>query len=128
MSRLDVVQLLTSLPRLEPEADWKQRAKERLLVAYDHWFARMTALRHWALYVSSKSDATEVASAIVARGASWRPVTVAPERMRQAVETIRPALVVIDSELPGAGQLLERVRLSTVVTAVTDDELLHHAA
>lgn len=128
MTRSDVVRILRELPRLQPDPGWKRRTKRRLLRAYDGWFARVSALRHWAIYVSSRSDATDVANAIVARGQSWRPMTVAPDRLTEAVLAIHPALVVIDGELPESDRLMERVRELGSIITVTDFELLGRAA
>lgn len=120
--------MLQALPRLTPDPRWKEQTKQRLLLAYDARYGRMSVLRHWALYVSSRNDPTEVANAIVARGRSWRPVAVTPERVSEAMQAIRPTLVVVDGRLPDSRHLLEQVKVSAGVTAITEDELLHRAA
>jgi hypothetical protein len=124
MTTRELVQALRALPRVKPDPIWKQRVKRRLLQAYDRCYGPLKALRHWAVYVSAETDVARVADAIVARGHSWRPVAVRPERAAEAVRTIEPALVVVDSRLPESERVVEEVRGSSSATVVTDYELV----
>jgi hypothetical protein len=128
MTREGVIGMLYALPRLLPDPRWQEQAKRRLLDTYDLWYSGMKALRHWALYVSTKPEVSPVADAIVARGSTWRPVTVAPERISDAVRAIHPVLVVIDEQLPESGRLLEEMKRTAAVTVVTDRELVDRDA
>ncbi|HLY67702.1 MAG TPA: hypothetical protein VKU60_19345 [Chloroflexota bacterium] len=118
------------LPWLQPNPTWKEQVKQRLLEAYERCYNRLSALRHWAIYVSSDAPAegSSVADAIVARGPHWRPVAVRPERMLTAVSAIHPALVVVDSRLPDIRQMVEEVHHCSAVTVVTDRELIAQSA
>jgi hypothetical protein len=105
---------------------WKERAQQRLLAAYERCYGGLTALRQWAMYVSSgtQAEAGGVADAIVARGQQWRPVAVGPERVTTAVNAIQPALIVVDSRLPDPQRVVEEVRLCSAATILSDRELI----
>ena len=124
MIRENLMGTLRTLPQLRPDPAWKERAKRRLLIAYEHWYQPLRRFRHWAVYVSAESDPTAVADAIVARGQDWRPLAVRPERVTAAVAAIQPALVVVDSRLPECERVVDEVKHCTAAAVVTRDELV----
>ncbi|HLG72858.1 MAG TPA: hypothetical protein VK009_20765 [Chloroflexota bacterium] len=127
MTEGDLISALVDALRQLPDTSWQQAAKRRLLQAYDQQHRQAPGPRQWAVYVSAEADASAVANAIVARGDSWRPVAVAPERMAAAVCAIRPALVVVDERLPHSTQLVEDLRHSAGLAVITDAELTRAA-
>ena len=66
--------------------------------------------RRWAVGATTDPDSVEFADMVRSAGGDWRPVTVAPERLHDAVRTLQPQLVFVDRSVPHHDLLLAEVR------------------
>ena len=71
---------------------------------------RVDRERRWALFATLESNVSEFAEAVRSAGPDWKPVTVAPERLKTAVRAIQPRVVVIDARVPGHQALCREVQ------------------
>jgi hypothetical protein len=66
--------------------------------------------RRWAVGVSADPDSIEFADVVRSAGRDWRALTVAPERLFQTVDAIRPRVIFVDRNVPHHDVLLAEMR------------------
>ena len=66
--------------------------------------------RRWAIGTTADPDSIDFADAVRSAGSDWRALTVAPERLFDAVQTIRPQVVFVDRNVPHHDDLIADMR------------------
>ena len=79
----------------------------------------------WVLWVSEASDPEWLAEALHRTAPDLKPVAIQPGRLMDAIATIRPVLIVIDSRLPAYNELVRRAteQCAGLAVVVSDHDL-----
>ncbi|MHB8619486.1 MAG: hypothetical protein ACYDAG_07945 [Chloroflexota bacterium] len=78
--------------------------------------------KRWVMYATHVEDATNFADAVRRGGSEWKPLTVDPVRLDDAMQAIHPQVVVVDRRLPDREEVLRRAeRYGSQETIVVGD-------